>query len=296
MKIKPGQSGLNGTGAPERISAFTLIELLVVIAVIALLAALLLPALSRAKEQAKGVVCLNNQKQLVLGWGMYADDNRDWLVPNEPSLATPQPGEPSYGKEHFPASWALGNVKYGSPASTNFDYVIGRRPESLGAYLGAAGVYKCPSDRSKSSVNGAAPQPRSRSFAMNLTLGTLYNQPPGVFRALKRSDFVTGPRTEYIVFVDTNADTLTECTFNIDKHVTGTLDLWIQIPATRHNRKGTLSYHDGHVELHRWTDSRTYKPEVGNQLPPTIMPGKSSQDFNYYFERSSKFGAFWGDP
>ena len=123
-------------------AAFTLIELLVVIAVIALLAALMLPAPSRAKEQAKGVVCLNNQKQLVLGWGMYADDNRDCLVPNRPPGDTPQPGEPSYGKEHFPASWALGNVKYGSPGSTNLDYVIGRRPDSLGAYLGSAGVYK----------------------------------------------------------------------------------------------------------------------------------------------------------
>ncbi len=54
------------------------------IATIAILAALLLPALSRAREQAPGIVCLANQWQLILAWSMYADDNRDWLVPNKP--------------------------------------------------------------------------------------------------------------------------------------------------------------------------------------------------------------------
>src|SRR3989442_14344933 len=62
--------------------AFTLVELLVVIAIIAILAALLLPALSKAKSKAHSIACLNNLKQLQLAWTMYADDNRDRLVPN----------------------------------------------------------------------------------------------------------------------------------------------------------------------------------------------------------------------
>src|SRR5512139_1368950 len=61
-------------------AAFTLIELLVVIAIIAILAALLLPSLRRAKEKGDGIVCLNNHRQLALAWRMYAEDNNDVLV------------------------------------------------------------------------------------------------------------------------------------------------------------------------------------------------------------------------
>jgi prepilin-type N-terminal cleavage/methylation domain-containing protein len=126
-----------------RHAAFTLIELLVVMAIIAVLASLLLPALSRARESARTVVCLSNLRQLNLAWWMYAEDNHDWLTPNNPA---------NYGGpdgKNYP-SWALGDIRYGRPDGTNVDYLIGQGV--LGPYLQAAGVFKCPSDRSRTTL------------------------------------------------------------------------------------------------------------------------------------------------
>src|SRR5438309_684398 len=142
--------------------AFTLIELLVVIAIIGILAALLLPVLSRARGKAQAIVCLNNRKQLTLGWSMYTDDNNDWLAPNNP--ANMQGGTL--------ATWARGDMNYGSADGTNVDYLMGQQEGSLSRYVKSQYIFKCPSDRSLVTLAGGSSYPRVRSYSMNVYMGT----------------------------------------------------------------------------------------------------------------------------
>src|SRR5689334_7910115 len=114
----------------RRSSAFTLIELLVVIAIIAILASLLLPALSKAKAKAGATKCMNNLKQLQLAWIMYAHDNDDTLVPN--NLADPQ-------------SWIGGNLAVLTGLTNENDIKMGK----LWNYNHSLQIYRCPNDPGK---------------------------------------------------------------------------------------------------------------------------------------------------
>jgi len=273
----------------ELLSGFTLIELLVVIGIIAILAALLLPALAHAKARAQAIVCLNNLKQLQLTWTLYVEDNNNWLVPNNPVLFPSQTGA---------RTWALGDIRYGNSDGTNIDYIIGQREGSLGPYLKTPKMFKCPADKSLTKLADGNSYPRVRSYSMNGFMGTRITdngsaETPATFLRLEEFYKVNQVgRCELLVFMDVHEDSLTTCLFTLGRDVN--LELWSHLPASRHMGSGEISYTDGHAEIHRWRDARTLRPVQGVQQGYVVATG--SQDWKYVWERLTKAPAAFGDP
>ena len=192
---------------------FTLIELLVVIAIIAILAGMLLPALSKAQQKASGTKCMNNMKQFQLMWQFYAEEYDNKLVPCR--------------------SWVIG----GAPNSASI------QAGWLWPFTKNEALYKCPGDKGNN----------ARSVAMNNFMGGVQGDYiPAGFAPYRRREDILQP-DQYFVTLDERAQTINDGFFRTDCTLDYAATFVIDFPAVYHNKASAFNFSDGHVEMHKWT-------------------------------------------
>src|SRR5688572_26162251 len=275
---------LVGSAGPRRAAAFTVLELLVVIGVIGVLAGILLPALGQAKARGHSISCVNNERQLILAWQVYADENEDRAAAN---FGKDQVLEEIANRTY--RNWVNNVLDWSdNPMNTNTALLFAG---GIGPYLsGVDGVFRCPSDFALSDLQEQLGwRSRVRSYSMNLMVGDAGNfSASGAntnnpnYRQFFTTTEIPQP-SDIFVFIEEHPDTLDDGYF-LNKPYGAN---WIDLPASYHSGGANVAFADGHVEHHRWVVSSTRYPARAQILPYPLTLDGGPADYSWVIQHMS---------
>ena len=242
--------GIGPLTIPRHQAALTLIELITTIAIITLLISLILTGLRHSRSSARTTACINNFRQLIVTWNLYAADHQERLVSNVHLNLT--------------NGWVRGVLQ--GEGATNLLHLVSPKEALFAPYISTSETYLCPADESTEEI-ADIPHQRVRSVSMNQAMGyesyavwlpskALARPGQRSYRVYRLSSDIREPSRRF-VFLDEGELTINDPAFAVEMPQPNQRARWVDVPTTRHRQSGVLAFADGHVETHRWLDPRT---------------------------------------